>query len=165
MNELESSVSMVEPAWGSSLATTIIELEKLRVKTLGGSVPPYIFFQLKEIFHFLESLGSARIEGNQTTLSEFVESVITSQNGDNADEGLMEIQNIERAIDFIEKNVSKHTVFDRALISQMHMILVDGLSIPPKGEGSRYPGTLRPINVTISGSNHIPPEQDRKSVV
>jgi Fic family protein len=159
MNELESSVSMVEPAWGSSLATTIIELEKLRVKTLGCSVPPYIFFQLKEIFHFLESLGSARIEGNQTTISEFVESVITSQNGDNADEGLMEIQNIERAIDFIEKNVSKHTVFDRALISQMHMILVDGLSIPPKGEGSRYPGTLRPINVTISGSNHIPPEQ------
>lgn len=36
---------LFEPAWGSSLASTIIELERLRVKRLGGSVPPYIFFQ------------------------------------------------------------------------------------------------------------------------
>lgn len=41
---------LFEPAWGSSLASTIIELERLRVKRLGGSVPPYIFFQLKNIF-------------------------------------------------------------------------------------------------------------------
>ena len=68
-----TSVRLFEPNWGSPLASAIIELEKLRVKSLGGPVPPYIFFQLKDIFHILESLGSARIEGNQTTLSEIVE--------------------------------------------------------------------------------------------
>jgi Fic family protein len=159
LGQLEISVQLFEPTWGSSLATAIIELEKLRIKALGGPVPPYIFFQLKDIFHILESLGSARIEGNQTTLSEFVESVISSPNKEKADEGLQEIKNIERAIDFIESNIGKDTVFNRALISQIHKILVEGLNLPPNGEGSRYPGALRPINVTISGSKHVPPDQ------
>jgi hypothetical protein len=66
-------LKIYEPEWGSKLATTIVELEKLRVKQLGGPVPPYIFFQLKDIFQMMESLGSARIEGNHTTLAEFVE--------------------------------------------------------------------------------------------
>lgn len=154
-----SSVRLFEPNWGSPLASAIIELEKLRVKSLGGPVPPYIFFQLKDIFHILESLGSARIEGNQTTLSEIVENVIGSHSNEKSDESLQEIKNIEQAIDFIESQVNKNTIFDRALISEIHKILVEGLSIPPSGEGSRYPGSLRQINVVITGSNHIPPDQ------
>lgn len=152
-------VEFFEPAWGSPLVTAIIELEKLRVKELGGPVPPYIFFQLKDIFHIFESLGSARIEGNQTTLSEFVESVILSPSKDKSDDGLREIKNIEKAIAFIEANIDKNTIFNRALISQVHQILVEGLSPPPSGEGSRYSGVLRPVNVSISGSSHTPPDQ------
>lgn len=154
-----SSVRLFEPNWGSPLASAIIELEKLRVKALGGPVPPYIFFQLKDIFHILESLGSARIEGNQTTLSEIVENVIESHSNEKLDESLQEIKNIEQAIEFIESQVNKNTIFDRALISEIHKILVEGLSVPPSGEGSRYPGSLRQINVVITGSNHIPPDQ------
>ena len=45
----EIPLSLYEPQWGSSLATTIIELEKLRVKELGGPVPPHIFFQIKKL--------------------------------------------------------------------------------------------------------------------
>lgn len=153
----ELPLQLVDPAWGSPLATTIIELEKLRVKKLGGPVPPFIFFQLKEIFQMFESLGSARIEGNNTTLAEFVEKIIENPTKKTEDEGLQEIFNIERAIDFIEKNVDKKTVFDRALISEIHKILVDGLTPPPAGEGSRYPGQLRPINVSIKNSALVPP--------
>ena len=72
----EIPLKIYEPTWGSKLAGTIVELEKLRVKELGGPVPPYIFFQLKDIFQMMESLGSARIEGNHTTLAEFVEKII-----------------------------------------------------------------------------------------
>jgi Fic family protein len=147
-----------DPKWGSKLANTIIELEKLRVKKLGGPVPPYIFFQLKEIFQILESLGSARIEGNNTTLAEFVEKIIENPSKEVKDEGMREIFNIERAIEFIEKNIKKTTRFDRALISEIHKILVDGLTPPPAGEGSKNPGMLRSINVTIQRSNHVPPE-------
>lgn len=152
------SLKLHDPKWGSKLANTIIELEKLRVKKLGGPVPPYIFFQLKEIFQILESLGSARIEGNNTTLVEFVEKIIENPSREVKDEGMKEIFNIERAIEFIGKNIKKTTRFDRALISEIHKILVDGLTPPPAGEGSRNPGMLRSINVTIERSKHIPPE-------
>lgn len=150
-------LQLVDPAWGSPLVTTIIELEKLRVKKLGGPVPPFIFFQLKEIFHKFESLGSARIEGNHTTLAEFVEKVIENPTNRTGDQVLQEIYNIEHAIDFIEKNVDKNTVFNRALISEIHKILVDGLTPPPVGEGSRYPGQLRSENVSIKNSALVPP--------
>jgi Fic family protein len=154
----EISLQLYDPDWGSPLASVIFELEKLRVKRLGGPVPPYIFFQLKEIFHIFESLGSARIEGNHTTLSEFVERIIENPTNKNTDDGFKEIFNIEKAIDFIEEHVNKKTVFDRALISQIHKILVDGLTPPPNGEGSQYPGQLRPVAVAIGGSSHTPPD-------
>src|SRR3989344_8107237 len=111
-------LKLYDPKWGSKLANTIIELEKLRVKKLGGPVPPYIFFQLKDIFQILESLGSARIEGNNTTLAEFVEKIIEDSSKKVKDEKIKEIYNIEKAIDFIEANVNKTTKFSRSLISE-----------------------------------------------
>lgn len=151
-------LKIYEPEWGSQLASTIVELEKLRVKKLGGPVPPYIFFQLKDIFQMMESLGSARIEGNHTTLAEFVEKIIDQEPKNTKDESLREIFNIERAIEFIENNIKENGQITRAHISEIHKIIVDGLTPPLQGEGSRYPGELRPIDVQIKGSLHVPPE-------
>jgi Fic family protein len=157
MSTKVTSIPIYAPNWDSNLTTTIIELEKLRIKKLGGPVPPYIFFQIKTIFHILESIGSARIEGNHTTLSEFVEKIITKETS-NKDESLQEINNINTAIKFIEENVDKNTKINRAFISQIHSILVKDLSLPPYGEGSRNPGQLRSINVVIQNSEHTPPD-------
>lgn len=152
-------IKIYDPKYGSKLTGVIFELEKLRVKKLGGPVSPHVFFQIKDIFQMLESLGSARIEGNNTTLAEYVEKVIENRSKKIvADEKFKEIENIEKAISFIEENVNKTTKFDRAIISEIHKILVDGLTPSPAGEGSRYPGMLRQINVSIQKSNHIPPE-------
>lgn len=153
----EIPLKIYEPKWSSKLANTIIALEKLRVKKIGGPVPPYIFFQLKNIFQILESLGSARIEGNHTTLAEFVEKIIEDPSKKGKDEQMREIFNIEKAIDFIESNVESKTKIDRALISEIHRILTNGLTPPLAGEGSKYPGQFRTVNVTIAHSNHIPP--------
>ncbi|MFA6279152.1 MAG: Fic family protein [Candidatus Paceibacterota bacterium] len=155
-------LKLCEPTWGSDLASVILELEQLRVKRLGGPVPPYIFFQLKDIFQMLESLGSARIEGNRTTLAEFVERVIERKNQPiDGDEQVKEIANIENAIDFIEEHVKPGTPITRALLSEIHKIIVEGLSLPPKGEGSRNPGQYRPMPVTIQKADHIPPDPMR----
>lgn len=154
-------LKLYNPKWDSKLATTIIELEKLRVKKLGGPVPPYIFFQLKDIFQKFESLGSARIEGNNTTLAEFVEKIIEDPSGKAKDERMKEIYNIERAIEFIEENIKDDTKFDRAIISEIHKIVVGGLTPPPAGEGSCFPGQLRPVNVSIKHSGHIPPDKTK----
>ncbi len=150
-------LKLYNPKWDSQLANIIIELEKLRVKKLGGPVPPYIFFQIKNIFQILESLGSARIEGNHTTLADLVEKIIDNPSRQTKIERDREIFNIERAIDFIEKNVTSKTIISRAFISEIHKILVDGLTPPPNGEGSKYPGETRSKNVVITRSNHIPP--------
>lgn len=153
MNDLE--ISIPNPAWDSTLTTVILDLEKLRTKELYGQVPPHIFFQLKEIFQIMETLGSARIEGNNTTLTEYVEKIIEQKTDDNEKD--KEISNIETAIQFIEENTDTDTEFSRAYISELHKMITKELSAPPTGEGSRYPGELRKCDVSIARSKHTPP--------
>lgn len=145
-----------DPSWGSDLARTILDLEKLRSKKLIGQIPPYIFFQIKNIFQILETLGSARIEGNNTTLSEYVEKIIDGKT--KKDESQKEITNLEKAIAFIEENTNEKTKITRAYVSELHKIVTKDLELPPDGEGSRYPGSLRSCNVVINNSKHIPPD-------
>lgn len=155
-NDME--LRLPNPKWDSGLAKTIVELERLREKKLGGPVPPYIFFQLKNIFQIIESLGSARIEGNHTTLSELVEKIIEKIPRDTKLEKDREIFNIERAIAFIEENISEGTKITRAHISEIHKLIVEGLTPSPDGEGSATPGVYRTTPVTITNSLHRPPE-------
>ena len=149
------NITIPDPFWGSDLANIILDLEKLRTKQLGGDVPPYIFFQLKNIFQILETLGSARIEGNNTTLSQYVEKLIDA---DTTDENDAEIKNLENAIEFIEENTDENTYFNRAFISEIHKIITKNLTPPPNGEGSKYAGELRRHGVSIKKSGHTPPE-------
>ncbi len=148
-------LKLVEPSFGSSLTDLIIELDYLRKKPLGGSTHPKVFFQLKHIFHTLESIGSARIEGNNTTLAEYIETKLEEPK--NAPAGIREIQNIEKAMAFIEENVKDYPI-NRAFLSEMHKMIVDGLPVPPAGEGDHTPGDYRKVNLKITGSKHLPPE-------
>lgn len=146
-------IRIPEPKWESDLTNLIIDLEKLKVKRIEGEIPEYIFLQLKEIFHKLETLGSARIEGNNTTLSEYIEKIIENR----FEEEEKEILNIEEAIDFIEKNIEHYSI-NRMFISQIHKIITKDLIPPPKGEGSKYPGEVRKHNVIIQKAKHRPPD-------
>jgi filamentation induced by cAMP protein fic len=74
------------------------------------------------------------------------------------DESDDEIKSLENAIAFIEDNTDEETIFDRAYISEIHKIITKGLTPPPKGEGSNYPGELRRHDVSIKKSGHIPPK-------
>ena len=76
---LHHDLGLLNPAFDSPLVDVVTELEYLRRLQLGGSTPVPVFFQLKHIFHMLESLGSARIEGNHTTLADYVESRLEAQ--------------------------------------------------------------------------------------
>lgn len=151
IQQSQAGIHIPTPAFDSELNTVIVELEKLREKRLHGTVPPYVFFQLKEIFQALESLGSNRIEGNRTTVSEYAEKIIAGVTSD-TDEAMREIVNIERAINFLEDQVKPGTGITRAILSEVHKIIVDGLTPPPTGEGSNSPGAYRHHNVTIQHS-------------
>ena len=63
-------LSLVVPSFKSPLTDLIIDLDHLRKLQLNGTTHPAVFFQLKHIFHTLESIGSARIEGNNTTVAD-----------------------------------------------------------------------------------------------
>jgi Fic family protein len=153
-NDLQ--IKIPDPKWGSTLANVILDLEKLRSKQLIGEVPPHIFFQLKEIFQLLETIGSARIEGNNTTLAEYVEKII--EGNVKLDEHQQEIGNLEEAIKFIEENTTEQTAISRVYISEIHKMITRGLVLPPEGEGSRNPGELRKVNVSIKKALHTPPD-------
>jgi Fic family protein len=96
-------LKLIQPTFDSEITDLIIELDYLRMKQLKGSTHPQIFFQIKQIFHMLESIGSARIEGNHTTIAEYIETTLD----ENAiiDESIIEIRNMEKALTFIDNNM------------------------------------------------------------
>ncbi|HDH49960.1 MAG TPA: hypothetical protein ENH04_00995, partial [Nitrospirae bacterium] len=119
---------IVEPSFDSPLTSVIIDLEKLRDNRLDSKTHPGIFFQIKHIFQLLESLGSARIEGNNTTIAELVEKEISGSRNDDeiiGDDEINEIRNAERAMDFIESRIKNNSKIDQAFILNLHKIVVE----------------------------------------
>lgn len=130
----------------------IFSLERYRGDMPSISTPPAIFGEVRDIFHMLESVGSARIEGNRTTVLEFVETQLEKK----PDPGpnIVEIRNMMRALAFIDENIETSAI-DRALISQIHKIVVQDLGNPPEGEGSLTPGEYRTKEVGIENSELV----------
>lgn len=150
--EKEFKLRLVSPSFDSELTDCLIELNHLKKLKLQGTTAPWIFFQLKNIFHILESVGSARIEGNRTTISEYIERKI--ENDERSSERFSEIANVEAAMNFIEESISEGTEFTHHFIKQLHQLVVGELS----DEGDRTPGAYRTWNVEISKSAHTPPD-------
>lgn len=149
---------LVEPQFKDSLLDDIIELDHIKRKRLEGTTPPELFYELKRIFHTLESVGSARIEGNRTTIAEYIDSRLELAERTTVGENILEIENIERAMVYIEEAIEEGVSINRKFLSELHQILVDRLTPPPDGEGDVNPGQYRSHSVRISGANHIPPE-------
>lgn len=149
-------LNLIQPDFDSPLTDLIIELEHLRKKDVGGSTHPAVFFQLKSIFHWLESMGSARIEGNNTTIAEYVETKIDDSPRALTSK-LLEIDNIDEAMEFIEDKVKEYPI-NRIMISELHKIAVNNLPPPPHGEGDLTPGAYRNHSLKINNSTHLPPE-------
>lgn len=145
-------LKLFKPDYDSPLTDILFELNHLRRLELNGSTKPWIFFQLKDIFHLFESVGSARIEGNRTTIAEYVEQKIDHELS--AEERFSEIANVEEAMDFIEANIDVGTEITHSFILELHALAVTGLD----HEGDKTPGAYRSINVSIQDSPHTPPE-------
>ena len=148
---MNRKLDIINPPFDSPVTDLIIEIDNLRKRSLRGTTIPPIFFQIKHLFHILESIGSARIEGNHTTIAEFIDNEIDTP--DNTTESIQEIRNNERAINFIEENIENYPI-NRAFISELHKIVVEDL----KKEGSSFPEEYRLVNPIITGSAHTPPD-------
>lgn len=150
------TLRVVSPKFDDPLTDTIMRLRGLAGRRrLHGTTSPELFFDLKYIFQMMESLGSSRIEGNRTTVADLIDARIEKTGS--REEKFTEISNIERATDFIEKNFGPGDELTHAHVREVHKIIVEGLALPPKGEGDKTPGVYRQENVKISGAEHIPP--------
>jgi Fic family protein len=156
-NFIHFDLRMVSPPFDSKATDLIIDLDYLRKNVPRGTTPRDIFFQLKEIFHMLESIGSARIEGNRTTYLEYVETKIDRQNS--VPEPIKEIRNMETALNFIDAHIHDYPTITRVFLSELHKIVVKDLTT----EGSRNPGDYRTIAVKIAGATLITPDSAQVS--
>lgn len=150
---LHHDLILLNPAFDSLLVDVVTELEHLRRLRLEGTTPAPVFFQLKHIFHMLESLGSARIEGNHTTLADYVESRLEAQPATLSDQ-LREMANIEEAMAFTEEHFEPGQEVTEHFLRELHAIAVREL----EREGDATPGAYRTGSVKISQSDHLPPE-------
>ncbi len=141
---VEFDLRLVSPSFDSPLTDVFIELNHLRKLRLEGSTAPWIFFQLKEIFHIMESIGSARIEGNRTTISEYIEKKIEKK--ERSSERFSEIANVEKAMDYIEETISEGVKVTHGFIRELHTLAVDELT----EEEDKTPGAYRTWNVEIN---------------
>lgn len=143
-------------SFDSPITSTIFDLEELRYTNFSVFQSNRIFFELKNIFHMLESIGSSRIEGNNTTIMDYVESTkFEPPSSDFVIDDIREIVNIENATEYIEENIDNLHV-SMKLIRELHYLTVKELDY--RKEGAVHPGDFRRGNVKISGAAHVPPD-------
>lgn len=137
----------------SNLAGLVLKLEALKSQyKLAPHTPA--FLQLRELFSMMESLQSARIEGNRTTISDYADAKFDTVKM--SQDNIEEIRNIENAISYVDYCFSQQEGFkiSHIFLKELHSIVTSGL----KREGSRECGAYRRCNVKISNAKHIPPE-------
>lgn len=141
----------IRPDFNSELTSTLFQMESLRNKFISGDTPLWLFYDLKNTLHLLESLNSARIEGNHTTLIEAINEATKTDTKSKLGEDLVELINIQNAINYIEENLQEEDKITPAFIRELHTITVKGL----KRDGSNKPGAFRTSGVSIANSSCV----------
>ncbi|WP_237196087.1 hypothetical protein [Rothia nasimurium] len=88
-------------SFDSPLAEHVVRLERARsaLKVTQGNLDEPILYELRTLFQYLTSMMSARIEGNRTTV---VDALNKKAQGEEGNDGLQEILNLEKASLFIQ---------------------------------------------------------------
>lgn len=150
-NDLSFKLPIVN--FDSNLVQLIMQLEVLRNQNIKMDISSILFAQVKSIFYMIESLQSARIEGNRTTISDYVTAKLEKHE---TSENIKEIQNIENAIEFVNLCYSENKDFKLSahFLKELHSIITKELT----NEGSKESGKFRTCNVAINNAEHTPPD-------
>ena len=170
MPEYYKTLKLLDPKLDSKLSETIFNVEKLWLrwdsvlfaKLKKTTIPETVFRALQSLFKTVESVASARIEWNHTTISQYV----ANRNNwikKEGDEWNKEIENISNAIDYIHEAFEREEnprdfQINRLFLSELHYILMDGLSVWTWKEWADTPWSFRHTNVEITQSDHTPPD-------
>lgn len=147
-------LELLTPSFDSPITDLIIELDHLRRKEIRTATHSVLFEQLIELFHTVEGLASARIEGNTTQLLELLDK--DSEQGSAIPEEVKEIRNLENTLSYIDSVIDDRDI-DISFILDIHQRIMKGLRPPPVGDGDSKAGMFRSEEVGIANSSHLPP--------
>ena len=147
-------LELIVPDFDSEIADLVIDLDYLRRKEILTMTHPLVFRDLLSLFHTIEAVGSARIEGNTTQLLELMDAEKSPESG--ISQGVKEILNMEKTLAFIDQAVNEQAI-DLDFISHVHRLIMEDLRPPPAGDGDHRPGKFRQEEVGIGHSYHLPP--------
>ena len=86
-------LALIVPNFDSEIADLVIDLDHLRRKEINTRTHPLVYRDLISIFHTIEAVGSARIEGNNTQLIDLMDADQSPES--RIPEGVKEIRNME----------------------------------------------------------------------
>ncbi len=99
---------MIVPDFDSEIADLVIDLDHLRKKEIHTRTHPLVYRDLLSLFHTIEAVGSARIEGNTTQLLELMDAEQSPES--RIPEGVKEIRNMEKALVFIDQIINTQAI-------------------------------------------------------
>ncbi|MDQ1217027.1 Fic family protein [Microbacterium arborescens] len=147
---MEGKYAIPRLDFGSTLVSTLFEIERLRADIGTGDTPHETFVELHRLFDFVMSVVSARIEGNHTTVYDAIGQIESGE--DTVADPLREITNIVSTARFID-DVDPSVPITHSFIRELHRRAVADLV----REGDRTPGSYRQHDVAIVNSAHVPP--------
>lgn len=141
-------LTIPEISLSDDIIPNIMYLNKFRQSELTGSTPVKLFHIVKHLFEIIETVGSARIEGNRTTVIDY----IINGEKQTTNEDYKEISNIINAQNYIIEHFKDEKISKR-LICEVHSLIVNDL----KREGARHIGQYRQLDVEMGKADFTPP--------
>jgi len=125
-----------EPPFSSRITDLVMDIEYLRRKETVATVDPFIYNQLRNIFRDLDAMSSARVDGNKTGLSKFLEA--KEDQPEAKGRKTVEIDKAAEAMRIIDENANE-LVFFQGFFTELHNMLRNGIT----NESSRFAGKYR----------------------
>lgn len=127
---------MPEPAFSGKATDLIMDMEFLRRREIVMTTDPILFEQLRRIFGELDALGSARIDGNKTGLTKFLES--REEDPDTKGRKTVEIERVTEALSDIHENYPD-ILFNQGYLKNLHKQIRKDIT----KESNRHAGIYR----------------------
>jgi hypothetical protein len=125
-----------EPLFNSKVTDLVMDIEFLRRKQTSVTTDPFLYNQLRTIFLDLDAMSSARVDGNKTGLSKFLE----AKEDDPEAKGrkTVEIDKVSQTMHLLDKNIEE-TVFFQGFFTGLHTMIREGVT----NESTRFAGKYR----------------------
>lgn len=140
-----------EPDFNSPVIDLVMDLEFLKRVEPFKSTDSVLYQQLSEIFRDLDSIASARIDGNKTGLSKFLESKL--EDPELKGRKTVEIDRISETSQRIEETINETLMFQGFFV-ELHKLLRDGIT----KDSTRNVGKFRRDSSDESGKPDCSPE-------